>query len=386
VLLSIAITRQILSGAWDPDVEDKTMVIFAMPDTIVTRAQGMFAEFLAVVGALHYGVVRGAAALRVEFRTPFYVDPARGPNWFAYFFEPTMVLNPSSPPQTPKTEVRYSAWLAHFGKLGSFSQVVTKGSAAAVPDPDFAMYPFPVTGALTLQRMRTLVQTYVKPLPSLVAAVDRIWSTELGLTSDDFVIGIHYRGLDKIDAYPFVPAPPDLFRATVDAVVATYKPARWRVYIATDTQDFVDWAVQIWGDRVAARNISRIHVRDIVYDVDGTPIPLHKTKSVPAYDRAEGAVVDMLVLARTRYIIKNRSSLSDTSLAFAPPATNYTFILGPDDPVYSSDTRIPRRMPFGEAAFMAQANAAAQAASMTNLRKSESSWWSSTFWWFFSIA
>jgi hypothetical protein len=41
------------------------------------------------------------------------------------------------------------------------------------------------------------------------------------------------------------------------------------------------------------------------------------------------------VQATARYIIKNRSSLSDTALGFNP--VDYTFILGPNDPVYSTD-------------------------------------------------
>jgi hypothetical protein len=43
----------------------------------------------------------------------------------------------------------------------------------------------------------------------------------------------------------------------------------------------------------------------------------------------------MMLLATARYIIKNRSSLSDTALGFNP--VDYTFILGPYDPVFSTD-------------------------------------------------
>jgi len=406
MLLTLFVTQQITSGAWDPDVRGKTMVIYAMSDTLFTRAQGMFAEFTAAVGALHYGVAHGAAALTVDFRTAFYVDEQRGPNWFAYFFEPTMRLNlPPTARIDSVPEVRYDAWLARFGRLGSFAQVMTKGAgpgtasdagaATAAPvDPDFVNYPFPVNGAVSLDRMRSLVQTYVKPLPSLTAQVDAVWRDELGLKPGEFVIGLHYRGLDKIDAYPFVPAPPGLFQATVAHVLALYKPAQWRVYLATDTADFVDWAREIWGERLAVRDIARISLKDIKYDVDGTPIPLHKTRSVPAYERAEGAVVDMMLLARTNYLIKNRSSLSDTALAFAPAGTNYTFILGPDDPVYSSDVRVPRHMEHEDPAFM-QAHGGGGGAAADNdakeeqidaLRKVESNWFYRTFWFLFSVA
>ena len=48
---------------------------------------GLFSEFHSVLGALAYAEAHGAAGVRVDFRSPLYVDPARGPNWWTYFFE-----------------------------------------------------------------------------------------------------------------------------------------------------------------------------------------------------------------------------------------------------------------------------------------------------------
>lgn len=91
-----------------------------MPDTFATRAQGMFAEFLAVVGALSYGTTHQAAAVAVNFQSEFYVDPSVGPNWWAYFFAPDMVLNPRIiNPQ----ETHYTRWVSRFGRFGKFSSL-----------------------------------------------------------------------------------------------------------------------------------------------------------------------------------------------------------------------------------------------------------------------
>lgn len=62
---------------------------------------------------------------------------------------------------------------------------------------------------------------------------------------------------------------------------------------------------------------------------------MHKAGNFPPFQKAESGILDMMLLATARYIIKNRSSLSDTALGFNP--VDYTFILGPYDPVFSTD-------------------------------------------------
>jgi hypothetical protein len=391
------------AGVFDPDVTQKTMHIYSMPETLVTRAQGMFADFLAVIGALKYGLAHKAAAVHVHYDNPFYLDKARGDNWWAYFFDPVMPLQyPTAPVGTHGAfplvsaspaasaavtlpsdgDVHYTSYNARFGRIGSFSQVVTKGTGieedpALRPLPVgtrndgsgvnglYYQFPYPVNGGLGLEDVRKVVQAHVKVVPEVKEKVKSILK-EVGIEDGDFVIGLHYRGLDKIDAYPFVPVPVDLYRQVVTAVVDLYKPASWKVYIATDTQDFVEWAKTVWGDHVAVRDISRIKLDDIEYQQDGTPMPLHKSEKVKPYDKAEGAVVDMLVLAACDYIVKNRSSLSDTSLAFMDRGQHYTFLLGPNDPVYSSDVRMPIYFRFNDDDFMAK--------KMSSLKKKKVSW------------
>ena len=395
------------SGFFDPDVTNKTMHIYSMPETLVTKAQGMFADFLAVIGALKYGLAHSAAALYVHYDNPFYLDLKRGNNWWAYFFEPVMPLKYETPKATslpngssdskksvvyragefttrnPTGDVHFQSYNARFGQIGSFSQVVTKG-VGIEEDPAvrktnfgtnndgsgvagmFREYPYPVNGGLGLEDVRKIVQNHIQVRPHITEKVSHILRQELKIGEDEFIIGLHYRGLDKIDAYPFVPVPVDLYRQVVASVVDIYKPAKWRVYLATDTQDFVDWAKMVWGDKVAVRDIARIKLDDVEYQPDGTPVPLHKTGKVAPYDKAEGAVIDMLVLAACDYIVKNRSSLSDTSLAFMTRNQNYTFLLGPSDPVYSSDIRIPLYFRFQDDDFMAK--------KMASLRKKEASW------------
>ena len=463
----IYIVRLIVAGAWDADVADKTMVIYAMPDTLFTRAPSMFSELTAVLGAIHYGLTHGAVALTVDFNTPAYVDSdgdaaAAAPplvaddnsdllalgsdvlgavtggsggsgsgglsgssgaaaaandgtsdgNWFAFFFHPTMPLKRSPPIQSLDDDgdgaiptVRYRSWLSRFGRFGSFAQVVTKGPHVTATDPAFAAFPFPVNAALALPRVRALVRDYVKPLPTLTARVTRVWRGELGLAragAGEFVIGLHYAALGAADAYPFVPAPLGTFEAAVAAVVALHQPARWRVLLVTDAADVVEWARFVWGDRLAVRDVPRVLLRAADGDsgsaagkgkgkgddshvniyrntlpnstrgananannsnadafansnsngdsassgASASAVAAPRLRTTPtARERAESAMVDMLLLARANYVVKSNSRLSALSLAFAPQGTNYTFILGPKDPVYSTDARMPRVFP-----------------------------------------
>jgi len=454
---------KLLDGSLDVDVYNKQMVVYSMPETYFTRAQGMFADFLAVIGALHYATLHRAAAVRVYFDNVFYVEPERGPNWWAYFFKPVMYLrtpydwpadspalrsdlasrntnriptrgmtkdgrfrpsldplgrlDPNGAPEEPLKEVHFTKWVARFGKLGSFSQLMTRTSYR--PRGQFSKFTYPVHGvdittshqlvqqhikikhSLALRfdeiRRRLFGEAYVypysppgdntdtsisgfprklqpssrcptgralecKPLPALAkppsSTEERYLSpVELikldgGSPSGVFVIGVHYRGLDKIDAYPYRLAPPDLFRVAISEVIEVYKPAKYLIFVATDTADFIQFAKAHWGeDKVVALDTPRIALRDVEYQRNGIPIPIHKSDKIPKYVKAESAILDMLLLASCNYIVKNRSSLSDTSLAMSPSILNYTFILGADDPVYSTDVRMSIHPEFSDSDF-----------------------------------
>lgn len=205
--------------------------------------------------------------------------------------------------------------------IGSFSQVVTKTPNR--PEGPFARFPFPVVGALSMHDVRTLVHKHIKirseisdevsalrrtlglsspssPLPQTSTASTAAIATHhpafvsppLATSTDPsalFVIGVHYRGLDKIDAYPFKQAPPDLFRAVIQEVVKTYQPSSWKLFVATDTADFLDFMLMVFGpDKVIyQKDVPRIYIKDVTYQADGTPVPVHKEKSFPPYIKAK---------------------------------------------------------------------------------------------------
>ena len=139
----------------DPDVRDKTMVLYARQGFRRLSAwAGMFSEFHSVLGALAYAETHGAAGVRVDFRSDLYVDPDRGPNWWTYFF--TRADMPVRPGPAAG-ELHLNGVIAKYGRHGGFCDLVN----GATP------YLYPMTFGVDRQTLHRLLTTYVEVLPEL---------------------------------------------------------------------------------------------------------------------------------------------------------------------------------------------------------------------------
>lgn len=339
VLLGIvvfAVKEALLAGYFDQAVEGKVMVIYYMPQLwwAGTLLQGMFSDFAAVLGALKYAEDHGAAGVRVVYDSPLYADPERGNNWWAYFFEPTMVLRPELflHGQQPQ-ETHFNRIFARFGQLGSFvPQIIGK------PPRD---RPYPMTSATPVAETHRIAQTYIKMKPDFKKMLEEIAARYLA--PDDFLIGIHFRGTDKTLIYPYVSPSYAVFEFYVEEVLKAYQPhpEKWKLYVATDDTDFFEWAQRRWPGRAFAFELNtRLSSKDAAAQQGG----VHKSVRFKPYEKALSGMVDMLMVSRARHIIKNRSSLSDTSIVMHPGPTpsNFTFILGPSHPVYHYGIQLPQ--------------------------------------------
>jgi len=103
--ISRAIRNWLRDRLPEPDVRDKTLVLYARRGfPKLSSWAGMFSEFHSVLGALAYAEMRGAAGVRVDFRSALYVDPERGPNWWTYFFTRADMAVRSSPSPAARGE------------------------------------------------------------------------------------------------------------------------------------------------------------------------------------------------------------------------------------------------------------------------------------------
>lgn len=289
----------------DPDVRDKTMVLYARQGFRRLSAwAGMFSEFHSVLGALAYAETHGAAGVRVDFRSDLYVDPDRGPNWWTYFF--TRADMPVRPGPAVG-ELHLNGVIAKYGRHGGFCDLVN----GATP------YLYPMTFGVDRQTLHRLLTTHVEVLPSLREDIDRAMGASF--EPGAYVVGVHYRGTDSIRGFAgrlgdhrthrvSYAAYADEVRRALEAA----SPGRYQVLVATDEVDCLAFMRREFGDRViSAEDVPRVRA-------GGTAIHFDRTLPVSNFQKGKSGLVDCLLLAATSYLVKGRSNLSDASLAFNP--------------------------------------------------------------------
>jgi hypothetical protein len=293
---------------WLPeaDVRGRTIVLYARQGFRRLSAwAGMFSEFHSVLGALAYAEARGAAGVRVDFRSPLYLDPARGANWWTHFFEDAeMRIGPGA---GVRDEVHLNRVVARYGRHGGFCDYVN----GTTP------YLYPMTYGVSRSELHRLLTDHVRVRPEIQDEARR-WSAG-SFAPGSYVVGVHYRGTDStfgrggwfIDHRTYR-IPYDAYAAEVQAVVDAAAPRACEVLVATDEVEFLDFMRSQFGDRVrCVEEAPRVHA-------DGVAIHFDPSLQVSTYQKGRSALVDCLLLAATDYLVKGRSNLSDASLVFNP--------------------------------------------------------------------
>jgi hypothetical protein len=276
---------------------------------------GLFSEFHSVLGGLVYARQHGSPAVRVDYRSGLYVEPARGSNWWEYFFERArMVLDPAR--DDPYNEVRLDGRLDKYGRHGGFSDVV-QGTTP---------YLYPLTYGVSRRELHDLIATHVAIRSDILEEVQRLASSLF--ESGAYIVGVHYRGTDATRGwkglftnYRSAPVPYGSYVSETARVIAAASPDRYRVFVATDEADFLSRMRAEFGNRVVAYDGSpRVAA-------GGQAVHLDRTLPVSPYQKGRSALVDALLLSKTSYLVKGRSNLSDASLAFNP---NLPYSFWPD--------------------------------------------------------
>ena len=288
----------------DPDVRGKTIVVYARQGLRKKTAwAGMFSEFHAVLGALAYAEWHGASAVRVDFRSALYLDPAHGSNWWTYFFSRAEMPLRS---ETAAGEVHLTKPLSKYGKYGGFCDLVN----GATP------YLYPMTYGIGRRELHRLLCAHVQVRPEITADVDRM--VEDAVTPGAFVVGVHYRGTDsahsllgRLNDAHVGRVPYDVYAREVRRALAAAAPARYRIVVATDEAEFVEFMRREFGGGcvLCAEDAPRARA-------GGPPVHFDAALGVSNYQKGKAGLIDCLLLARSDYLVKGRSNLSDASLAF----------------------------------------------------------------------
>lgn len=238
-------------------------------------APGLFSAFATVLGLLdHYDNWRGRyAGIRVDFGTEgLYYDASAGKNWWQYYFEP---VDRETELNAPKT---------------------------IIGEDEHFYFARRVEAAMSRQRGYALIDRYIQPRAHIREKVDTYARANF---DGAFVIGIHYRGTDKFEDAPRVPY--ERVRATVLDVINAGCPARYKLFVATDEQAFLDYMLNLFP--------GKLHCLEMYRSIDGKPIDV-----IPGDNRKKGedAVADCLLLSRCDYLVRTASNLGLCATLFNP--------------------------------------------------------------------
>jgi hypothetical protein len=296
----------------EPAVRGKTVVLHSRQTFpkltsggLRSEFHGLFSEFHSVLGALLHADAYGAAGVRVDFRSPLYVEPERGPNWWTYFFQEALMR--VAPPASADDEVHVNGILTKYGRYGGFSDLV-QGSTP---------YFYPMTHGVSRQALNRLILAHVQVRQEIHEDAARFMAERF--EPGAYVVGVHYRGTDathnwtgKFSHYRTDRVPYQSYADEVRWALEAASPRAYQVFVATDEIECLDFMRREFGDRAVSFDTSpRVHA-------DSQAIHLDRALPVSNYQKGRSALIDCLVLAATSYLVKGRSNLSDASLAFNP--------------------------------------------------------------------
>lgn len=260
-----------------------------MLTVIPGNQRGFFSVFTTVLGALdalQAGEIDGALTVKLE--RGLYLDRRRGPDWWLYYFAPLMA--------------------GDARKGGSGTRVLNDTETA-----DFARRGL----RLSRECAHRLIAAHIAIKPKIHSIVRTFSERHFGTRP---VVAVHYRGTDKIRSLSradgrsnIAPSTDKSYRAVFDAVrsvLADYPNAV--VFGASDETEFITA-----GEALSRRwKIPFVATRSQRSSRGGPGV--HVSRRVRAFDAGLEALVDCLLLASARHLVRTSSNVSHCATYFAP--------------------------------------------------------------------
>ena len=229
--------------------------------------QGLFSAADTVLSALRSYERHEIKGLIVYFdKDGCYYSQEHGRNWWSYYFEPIMV-----------------------GELqGHMKRSIDWGSYDSI-------------SGISKTEAHYIISKHIKAnaeIQERLTAFTRLYF------DGHYVIGVHYRGTDKITEHRRI-AYEDV-RSMVQAQTNVNPSAK--IFVATDEQNFIDYMQECFPGKI-------IYNHDALRSKDGKP--LHMAH----YDRYKAgldAVMDCLLLSKTDLMIRTSSNLNRWATYFSP--------------------------------------------------------------------
>ena len=243
---------------------------------ILSGSCGLFGDFFMALDGLLFCEKAGLAGRPHWNRRSLYFDAARGDNAWDLFFEP--ITRPER-----KLSLPYFPSARHFQRDADRSARQVAASAVA---------------------------RFGRARPELLEMACRFMDENL--QGGDY-IGVHVRGTDARAGVEGRHVEASAIEAALDEEISKH-PSR-AIFLATDEQAAVSAFRDRWGDRV--------RVRSCIRSSDGRSVHGHydQGQAGSAYQKGVDVVVDALLLAWGKHLIRGHSRVTMYSLALNPDLT-----------------------------------------------------------------
>lgn len=237
-----------------------------------SRDVGMFSVFFDVIALLKSYEEGVFTYVEVDFAdTGLYYDQIYGPNWWEYYFKPIT--------------------------LGKQTQ-----SPRSVYGHNRGVKPWDIEFNTSKEEVHQLIQKYISIQPAIQEEIDSFANLHF---KDTFIIGIHYRGTDKKYEAPRVKY--EKVTEEVLGVIDTLESDEYKIFVATDEQAFLDYAIALFQDKICWVEIAP-------RSTNGEPI--HDSDEEDHYILGKTALMDCILLSKTNFLIRTSSNLSKVSTYF----------------------------------------------------------------------
>jgi hypothetical protein len=247
---------------------------------------GIFFNVVNVLGFLRYCEKNHIDSFEVDFAEKgLYYESTLGPNWWRYFFEP---IHKES----------FRSKISRFLRLSKLCRISQHQIAF-----------FNYDGEYYLSRTKAfkLISKYIRIKPEIAQEIELFKKKHF---DGVFVIGVHYRGTDKYTEAPEVDY--KQVKATIHAVITEQDNTPYKIFVATDSQKFLDYMYLTFPDAIITTDAMR--------STDENPLHygIKHEKVLYHYIQGKETIIDALLLSHTNTLIRTSSNLSLCSSFFNP--------------------------------------------------------------------
>lgn len=247
---------------------------------------GIFFNVVTVLGFLRYCEKNKIDSFAVNYQEGgLYYESPLGPNWWHYFFEPI-----------------------HQESLGQkIARFLRLNHPSTVSQRQIAFFNYDGEYYLSRQKAHALISKYIRVKPEIAQEVEAFRTEHF---AHSFVIGVHYRGTDKYTEAPEVEF--ERVKGAIEAVIADHQHSSIKIFVATDTQKFIDYISPAFPGQIITTKATR--------STNGKPLHygIENKEELYHYRQGKETIIDALLLSHTDILIRTSSNLSLCSSFFNP--------------------------------------------------------------------